>query len=55
MVLLQLYLKAMLEAIYEESVNVTAYTAWSFLDNFEWLEGLTLVPTYSRFQATVYK
>ncbi|RZC40245.1 Glyco hydro 1 domain containing protein, partial [Asbolus verrucosus] len=33
------YLSNLLEAIYDDDVNVTAYTAWSFMDNFEWLGG----------------
>ncbi|XP_044265972.1 myrosinase 1-like [Tribolium madens] len=35
------YLSNVLKAIYDDGVNITAYAAWSFLDNFEWLNGYT--------------
>ncbi|KAJ8936640.1 hypothetical protein NQ314_012256 [Rhamnusium bicolor] len=33
------YLVAILDAMYEDNVNVIGYTAWNFLDGFEWAEG----------------
>nr|BAI50022.1 beta-glucosidase [Nasutitermes takasagoensis] len=35
------YMKEMLKAIHIDGVNVVGYTAWSLLDNFEWLRGYT--------------
>lgn len=35
------YLSACLDAIYEDGVNLTTYTAWSIIDDWEWGGGYT--------------
>lgn len=39
--LFQSYLENLLLSMYEDGTHVTAYTAWSFMDNFEWMSGYT--------------
>ncbi|XP_041976154.1 myrosinase 1-like [Aricia agestis] len=33
------HLRQVLLSIYEDGVNVTGYTAWSLMDNYEWIDG----------------
>ncbi|KAJ8920012.1 hypothetical protein NQ315_006543 [Exocentrus adspersus] len=35
------YLSACLDAIYEDGINLTYYTAWTIIDDWEWLGGYT--------------
>lgn len=35
------HLKICLESIYCDKVNLTTFTAWSIIDNFEWMYGYT--------------
>lgn len=35
----QKYLSAILDSIHEDKVNVIGFSAWSLLDNFEWMQG----------------
>ncbi|CAH1103793.1 unnamed protein product [Psylliodes chrysocephalus] len=36
---LRKYLKAILESIHEDKVNIKGYAVWSFLDSFQWVAG----------------
>ncbi|XP_077294043.1 myrosinase 1-like isoform X1 [Arctopsyche grandis] len=35
------YLAELLKAVYDDKVRVTGYTAWTLVDNFEWLAGFS--------------
>ena len=37
------HLTEILKAIVEDECNVKGFTAWSVIDNFEWLRGYTYV------------
>lgn len=41
MVFMRDYLTEILQSLIEDGCNVTGYTVWSLIDNFEWLAGFT--------------
>lgn len=53
-VMFQLYLSALLEAMYEYEVNITGYTLWSLMDNFEWTSGYGYNSRFYTIYFTIY-
>lgn len=35
------YMNEMLRAVVDDGCNVSGYTVWSLIDNFEWMRGFT--------------